>query len=147
MTDRLIESDYDKKLLIRFIEQHPIPFVCSVTKGRRRSIEQNKLQRLWCNEIAQQTYQTPEEVRGYIKLTIGVPILRAESEAFRVKYDAVLKPLSYEQKIALMMEPLDLPVTRLFTSSQKAQFLDQVFRHFVDKGLELTRPEEIGEAA
>jgi len=143
MTDRLIEDEHNRKLLIKFIEQQKLPFVITITQGRRRSVEQNKLQRLWMNEIAEQLGdQTPEQVRGYCKLTIGVPIMRAESETFREAYDRVLKPLLYEQKMALMMEPLDLPVTRIMTSKQKTEYLDQVYRHFLDKGVVLTIPME-----
>lgn len=143
--DRLIEDEHNRKLLLKFIEQHKLPFCVTVSPGRRRSIEQNRLQRLWCNEIAQQLGdQTPEEVRGYCKLTIGVPILRAENETFCERYDAVLKPLNYEQKIAIMMEPLDLPVTRIMTSKQKAKYLDGVRQHFTEKGIVLTIPDDMG---
>ena len=114
----------------------------SVVKGNKRSVEQNRLQRLWCVEISDQLGdRTPEEVRGYCKLAIGVPILRAESETFREQYDRVIKPLPYEQKLAVMMEPLDLPVTRYMTTKQKAQYLDAVFKHFTEQGVVLTQPE------
>lgn len=143
MSDRLIEDEHGRKLLVKFLEQHETPFVVSVAKGRPRSVEQNRLQRMWCNEISQQLGdRTPEEVRGYCKLTIGVPILRAESENFRERYDSVLKPLTYEAKMAIMMEPLDLPVTRIMSSKQKTEYLDQVYRHWTEKGIVLTRPED-----
>jgi len=145
MTDRLIEDEPNRKLLIRFIEGQVLPFSITITAGRRRSIEQNKLQRLWCNEISEQLGdQTPENVRGYCKLAIGVPILRAESEKFRVKYDAVVKPLPYEQKLAIMMEPLDMPITRFMTVRQKSKYLDGVYQHFSEKGLVLTIPDDAG---
>ena len=147
-TDRMIEDEYNRKLLVKFIETQKLPFCISLTPGRRRSIEQNKLQLLWMNEISDQLGdQTPEEVRGYCKLTIGVPILRAEHEAFCERYDSVLKPLSYEQKLAIMMEPLDLPVTRFMTTKQKTKYLDGVLQHFTQKGLVLTMPDEVGQAA
>lgn len=146
--DRLIEDERSRKLLIRYIEEQPFPFVVTLAKGRKRSVEQNKLQRLWMNEISQQLGdQTPEEVRGYCKLTIGVPILRAENAAFCERYDAVVKPLSYEQKLAIMMEPLDMPITRFMTSKQKTQYLDGVFKFFSEKGLVLTQPDTMGMAA
>lgn len=149
MTDRLIEDEPNRKLLLRFIEQQKLPFCISITPGRRRSIEQNRLQRLWCNEIAEQRGDTtPEEVRGYCKLTIGVPILRAENEAFCLRYDEVVKPLSYEQKMAIMMEPLDMPITRFMTTKQKTKYLDGVYQHFTEKGIVLTLPDEgLGQVA
>lgn len=144
MPDRVVETEYDLKMLIECISEYPKPFVCSLTKGSKRSVEQNKLQRLWIKQIAEQMHDTPEEVRGFCKLVYGVPILRVESEAFRIKYDEILKPLGYEQKIALMMEPLNLPVTRIMTTKQKTNYLDAIYRNFTEAGLTLTQPDDMG---
>jgi len=144
MTSRFLETDQDRRMLVRFIEAQPLPLVVSVSKGGKRTLQQNKLQRLWINEIAEQLGdQTPEEVRGYIKLTIGVPILREGHEDFRERYDAVIKPLPYEQKLALMMEPIDLPVTRLMSTKEHTAYLDGVHRHFSEKGIALTDPGDL----
>ena len=40
-----------------------------------------------------------------------------------------------------MMQPLDLPVTRLMTTAQKAAYLDAVQRHWLGQGVALTDPE------
>lgn len=141
MTIRTIETESDRLMLVRFIEGQKLPFIAELTPGKRRSVEQNKLQRKWMTEISEQLGdRTPEEVRAYCKLTIGVPILRAESELFREKYDSVVRPLSYEQKLAIMSEPLDMPITRLMTSKQKTFYLDAIFQHFSEKGIVLTIP-------
>lgn len=141
---RFVETERERHLLIRFIESQTLPITVSVTKGGKRSLKQNRLQRQWLNEISQQLGdQTPEEVRGYCKLTIGVPILRAENEAFREKYDAIVRPLPYEQKLALMMEPMDFPITRLMSIKQATAYLDGVHRHFSAKGIVLTDPGDL----
>lgn len=141
MPTRIINTENDLKMLLRFLEGRKPPFTVSITDGKHRSTEQNRTQRLWMREISEQLGDmTPEEVRGYCKLTIGVPILRAENDAFREKYDAVVRPLPYEQKIAFMMEPLDLPVTRLMTTKQKTDYLDGILRHFSEQGVVLTQP-------
>lgn len=141
MTTRTVESEHDRKMLIRFIEEHKLPFIAELTPGKRRSVEQNRLQRKWMTEISEQLGdRKPEEVRAYCKLTIGVPILRAENELFREKYDQIVRPLSYEQKLSIMSEPLDMPVTRLMTTRQKHAYLDAIFQHFSEKGIVLTVP-------
>ena len=143
MTTRVIDSEMDRDLLLRFIREHSLPFTIDVVKGKRRSVEQNRLQRMWLNEVAEQLGdRTAEDVRGYCKLTLGVPLLRAENEAFRAKYDAYVRPLPYDQKLAFMMEPLDFPVTRLMTTDQKTRYLDAMYRHFAEQGLQLTEPEQ-----
>jgi hypothetical protein len=141
---RYVDDEHDRRALLRFIETVPLPLTVSLTVGGKRSLKQNRLQRQWLNEIAEQIGdQTPEEVRGYCKLTIGVPILRAENEAFRERYDTIVKPLPYEQKLALMMEPLDFPITRLMTTKQATAYLDGVHRHFSEKGIVLTDPGDL----
>ncbi|MCB2080936.1 MAG: hypothetical protein KDE55_24950, partial [Novosphingobium sp.] len=145
MPTRFIETDRDRATFIRFVESQALPFSASVSRSGRRSVKQNKLQRLWLSEIAEQLGdRTPEEVRGYCKLTIGVPILRDENEDFRDKYDRIVRPLPYPQKLAIMMEPLDLPVTRLMTTKQHASYLDGIYRHFTEQGLALTDPDPFG---
>lgn len=144
MSVRFIETEADRRMLLKFIEGHKLPCTVNITKGGRRSLKQNRLQRQWLNEIAEQMGdQTPEEVRGYCKLTIGVPILRAENETFREKYDAIVRPMPYEQKLAIMMEPLDMPITRLMTTKQATAYLDGVFQHFSERGIVLTDPGDL----
>lgn len=122
-----------------------MPFTASVTKGKARSTEQNNLQRLWVGEIAHQlpgTYESAEHARGYCKLHIGVPILRNENEAFRLEYDRLIKPLPYEVKLKLMMEPFDFGITRLMDTKQKTRYLDDMHRHFSEQGVILTDPRD-----
>jgi hypothetical protein len=142
--NRTIQTGHDKAMAIKLLEGRPVPFTLTLTDGKHRSTAQNKLAHMWMAEIAQQKGDmTPSEVRAYCKLTIGVPLLRAENEAFREGYDRIVRPLSYEQKIDLMSEPLDLPVTRLMTTKQKTQYLDAIARHFGEQGIILTMPEDL----
>lgn len=147
MSSRLIDNEYERKMLIKRIEGQALPFTAEIVTGRRRSSDQNRLGRLWMKEISEQMGETPEYWRGYCKLTIGVPILRAENDEFRAKYDEHVKPLGYEAKLAIMCEPLDLPTTRLMTTAQKTAYLDTVFRHFSEQGVVLTIPEDLRRAA
>jgi hypothetical protein len=144
MAERFIENDGDRKMLIRFIEAQKLPMTVNIEMGRQRSKAQNRLQRKWMKEIADQLGdQTPEEVRGFCKLTIGVPILRMENERFREAYDRRVRPMPYEQKMAFMMEPFDLAVTRIMTTKQKTAYLDGVHRYFSERGIVLTNPGDL----
>jgi len=143
MVSRLIKTEFDRKMLVRFIGEQKMPFSISIERGAKRTTEQNKLQRLWMKEAAEQiSGNTSEELRGFCKLHFGVPILREENEDFREKYDAVVKPLGYDEKLAIMMEPLDLPVTRLMKTDQKSRYLDAIYRHFAEIGVVLTLPQD-----
>ena len=141
MSTIVVKTEGDRDRLIRLLQAREMPYTVNLTKGSIRSIEQNRLQRLWLNEAAEQGDHTAEEYRAYCKLTLGVPILRAENEAFAEQYDRIVKPLPYEAKLELMMEPIDFPVTRLMTSKQKTQYLDQMWRLFSGMGFQLIDPE------
>jgi hypothetical protein len=148
LTERVILTEQDRKLLYRFIATRKLPFTVTLTQGKKRSLDQNRLQRQWLSEIAYQLQdRSAEEVRGECKLTFGVPILREQNEKFREAYDSHLKHLPYETKIAMMMEPLDFPVTRLMTTKQHTEYLDAIHRHYSGLGLTLTDPDPIAHSA
>ena len=141
MVTRIIRTEADIALLVQYLRARKRPYTVDIVAGKHRTNEQNHLQRLWLNEAAEQLGDhTAEELRGICKLTFGVPILRAENTRFREAYDQHVKPLPYEQKVALMMEPLDFPVTRLMTTGQKTRYLDAIHRHFSGLGVALTEP-------
>lgn len=108
----------------------------------KRSAEQNRLQWLWLQEAEQQGDMTAGEYRAHCKLHVGVPLLRAESEHFRERYDAVVKGLDYETKISLMAEPFDFPVTRLMTVEQMTRYLERMRQYLAAQGVTLTAPEQ-----
>lgn len=142
MTSRVIQTETDRKNLLLWLGQVDLPATVSVVKGKKRSVDQNRLQRLLLNEISEQWEgHTPEEIRAYCKLTIGVAILKADSEEFSEKYDRLIRPHSYEEKLEMMALPLDFPVTRLMTTKQMTAYLDGIYRHFTSKGLVLTVPQ------
>lgn len=142
-TNRTIETEDQRRMLTKFIEGKKLPFTSTLTDGKHRSTDQNQLQRLWVNEIADQLGdRTAEDVRGYCKLHFGIPILRNENDAFRAEYDLVVRPLPYEAKLKLMMVPFDFGVTRIMTTKQKTAYLDAIHRHFSEEGVILTNPEE-----
>lgn len=144
MTTRVIENEMDRQATIRLLESRKLPCTVTFTKGKPRSPEQNRLQRLWVNEAAEQLQdETAEEKRAYCKLHYGIPILRAESDEYCEAYDKYIRPLTYEAKLAMMAVPLDYPVTRLMTSKQKKQYLDEMWQHFKGLGVQLTDPEEL----
>ena len=143
MTTSFIETEQHRKMLLRRLEGQKLPFTVSVSRGKKRSFWQNRLNRLWAGEIAEQLGdRTPEEVRGELKLTFGVPILCAENEAFCEAYDKHVRPLPYETKLAIMREPLDFPVTRLMKTDQQHRYLEAIFKFYTEQGVILTVPED-----
>jgi hypothetical protein len=142
MVTRVLRSVADRDDAWKLVESYGLPCTLNVKKGKDRSTEQNRLQRLWLNEAADQLGQSAEELRAYCKLHFGVPILRNEDEDFRAAYDRVIRPHSYEDKLCMMAIPLDFPVSRLMTTGQHKRYLDDVYGHFTAQGVKLTEPDE-----
>jgi len=139
----IVRSAEDMERVARLVGNLKPPLTLTVTSGASRSLEQNKLQRLWCMEAAEQLGdRTAEEVRGFCKLPYGVPIMREGHDDFRETYDRLIKPLPYETKLAYMMEPLDFPITRLMTVGEKSQYLDAMHKGLSELGVKLTEPSE-----
>lgn len=141
MGSAAIRTEHDRKMAIRRIENAELPCTMTLTKGAPRSIEQNRLNRMWMLELEQQGDMTAEEYRAYCKAFFGIPILLAENEAFRQQYEAIVKPLPYEQKMEIMKEPIDFPCTRLMTVKQEKRYLDAVYEHWTGRGFRLTDPD------
>jgi len=64
--------------------------------------------------------------------------MRAEDAEFRDSYDAVIRPLSYENKLIAMR---CWPVTSIMTKPQLSKFLEAVQVDFLARGTMLTFPE------
>ena len=112
-------------------------------KKHNRSEMQNRTVFMWYREIAKDKGdETATEVRPYCKLHYGVPILREDNDDFREDYDQIVRPLSYENKLKIMVEPLDLPVTRIMSVDQMQRYMEEVEKYGYSFGVELTIPNE-----
>lgn len=142
MATRVIREPEDIAKLSSFLSARTkFPLTVTVTQGANRSGVQNRLAQRWFTDIARQLGdQTHDDVRAECKLHFGVPILRAENEAFRQSYDSTMKHLPYEEKLAAV-KAFDLPVTRLMTAKQMTAFMDEMQRTWTQRGFRLTDPE------
>lgn len=141
MPTRVVETDADRDMLVKFIEGQKLPVTVDITSGKHRTTKANRLQRQWMNDIASQLGESAEYWRGWCKLHIGIGIIKADNEAFAKAYDDEIKPLPYELKMKLMQEPFDFAVTRKMTSAQMTLYLDTIQRDFTERGIQLTDPE------
>lgn len=110
----------------------------------KRSLDQNRLAFQWCKDAANQGDMTADEYRGYCKYHFGLAILCRDSEDYKEACRKVLGSLSYEQCIALMMEPHNYAVTRGMTKKQLTEYLDRMYQHFTGLGFRLTDPSTRG---
>lgn len=142
MTTRSIKTDADIDGLARLLRSRPLPLTVTIAKGLPKTSRQNRLQRQWCNDVAEQLGdRSAEDVRAFSKLHFGVPILRGDSEAYCAAYDELIRPLPYEVKLRYMAVPFDFAVTRAMSTKQLTRYLDAMATHWRGEGVHLTDPE------
>lgn len=143
MATRIIREPAHVDALADLLRGLKLPLTVTWTQGAPRRDAQNRLAQKWFTDIARHFGdRTHEDVRADCKLRHGVPILRAENEAFRMSYDRTMKHLPHEEKLAAIMA-FDLPVTRLMTVKQMSAFMDSVHREFAGQGVRLTDPDAL----
>ena len=125
------------------IEAAQLPCVVTIKEGEEKRRER---QNRFSHEVYAQVARllgdrSTSDVRAESKLHVGVAILRAHDEAFRAKYDQHIKPLPYETKLAVMVEPLELPVTSLMGVKVMAEYLTALLQYWDDRGASAMMPE------
>ncbi|KKK67187.1 hypothetical protein LCGC14_2956550, partial [marine sediment metagenome] len=86
MTSRVIKTGADRDDFIALLSSYKLPCTVNLTKGERRSVEQNKLQWLWMNEAAEQlgeyTASEYQAIASYISACRLCEVRMAISERF-----------------------------------------------------------------
>lgn len=121
-------------LLADFKEHKYIRVSWSTSKDR--TLDQNALWAAMYKRISDtcgdSTAYGAQEVKRYLKLHIGVPILRRDDEEFKALYDSVIKPHDYETKLKVIEL---VRVTSEFNTKQGAEYTDSIVRHYHDNGV------------
>jgi len=108
--------------------------------GKDRSLDQNAISHAWYQQLANELRE--EDALGWkcqCKLRIGVPLLCSEDEEYRAACYAVIKPLSYENRLIAMRH---WPVTSLMTKPQLSKYLEMMQADFAKRGVLLEFPLE-----
>ena len=107
--------------------------IYSWVSGIDRTVPQNKMFFWMYKAIGEQLYGNDEKLaRAECKLTIGVPILRAESESFRDIYDKVIRNHDYETKLQIVML---LPVSSELSKKGAIEYINTIFDTYAVKGV------------
>lgn len=149
-----LHTDNDKAACVSYIVRMPVdkPLSVEIREAEDpRTLAQNNLSFRWYADAGKQTGHTPQEVRAYCKLHIGIGILKSGTSKlcrkFAAQYDEIVRPLPYEKKLELMLPPIELPVTSLMTKKQKSEYLNQMQRHYAEQGIYLSSLTEEDELA
>jgi hypothetical protein len=137
-----VTKSEDLGRVVAFLAQAPLPYVVTFTAGEEgRRIAQNRMAFEIYKQVAQRLDgHTVEDVRAVTKLHCGIPIMR-EDDDFREKYDRIVRPLPYETKLQLMVDPFDFSVTRLMTVKQMSRFVTDALAYWDRAGVSVMLPE------
>lgn len=138
MATRILRTQSDIDGLARFLASNPLPVTVSVTKGAKRSTQQNRTAAMWYGQIGQECGDTQGAVKAQCKLRFGVPILERDNPAWVENWRDIYTPLPYTAKLRLFEY---LPVTSVFTTKQMSEYMDAVQREYRSQGIDLIDPE------
>lgn len=143
-TKHAITTTADLMKLLGWLKMQDLPITVAVRDGVDRSMSQNALAHKWFKEIADwMGDRDASSVRAHCKLNHGVKMLVTEDEEFRAKWhNMVMDRFSYEEKLDLMVEPFDFPVTRLMSVKQMSRWLDSIYAEFTAQGVPLSLPDD-----
>lgn len=143
MPTKVLREPAHIEALSRLLAGRKLPMTVTFVQGSDRTTAQNRLAQRWFSDISRQLGDvTHEDVRADCKVTFGVPILRAENDAFRISWDRRFGASDYET-VRNDVKTLDLPVTRLMTVKQMTAFMDEMQRYWSREGVRLTDPEAL----
>lgn len=102
--------------------------------GKDRTINQNALAFQCYADISlamPDSYPDVNDARAHCKLHYGVPIMRRDDTRFNDQYSKlILNRFTYEEKLQLMVEPIDFPVTRGMTRKQFREYIERISAEF-----------------
>lgn len=140
---RTLHTPHHTARLIVDLKAMTLPVVVAIREGEDRTDAQNKLSHKWYREASNWLGdQEPWQVRAECKLNIGIRMLVTESDDFREQWTRLIKDrFTYAEKLELMVEPTDYPVTRIMTTKQMIRYMDAVWQKYRAQDVPLTDPE------
>ena len=122
----VLHSDEDKNNLLKSLQQIELEYPIDVVIKKATRVEvwpKTGLSGSGSRMRHHKGIRRRGSIEAYCKLHFGVPILRRDSLEYRQKYDRIIRPMSYEQKLELMVEPFDFPVTSAMNVAQHGAVL------------------------
>lgn len=143
MTTRTINNGDDAARFFAWLGDMPFPYTITALKGAEaRSKAQNRTIHKWFSEIARDSDQESDaEVKAHCNLVYGVPIKRRDDPEWESVFGYLFDSLSYKAKIKAL-RVLDIPITRDMKVGQLREYMDQMQRDYLERGVRLTIPKE-----
>lgn len=143
MATKILRQPEHIDALCDLLRARKLPLTVSWEQGAPDTKRQNRLAQRWHTDIARQAGdRTHEQVRAFCKIRFGRPILCKDNEAMRMSFDKAFGHLTHEDAL-VVMEALDIPVTRLMNKPQMTEYMARVEEFFRGQGFQLTNPDDL----
>jgi len=120
---------------------HPFNVTVAPGEGQKRSLSQNGLFHMWMGQIAKATHDDPASVKADCHIRWGIPLFRAEDEAYARFIERALGGLN-RGRVKDMIEEGFIPCTRLMSKPLLSRYMESVWRGYA-ANVQLTDPEEL----
>ena len=141
MTEWAIKTPDDMMRFQHFMAGMEMPFVATAVKERDRTKAQNRMIHKWFGEIAAHKGDvTMHEVKAACNLSYGKPILMRDDPEWAEAFGQIFETLNHEAKLDAI-RILDLPFTRRMKVPQLKEYMDQMQKDALSRGIHLTDPE------
>lgn len=142
MPTKIVRDPLHIDALAALLKGRKLPLTVSWSQGASLSNQQRRLSFRWYGDISRQLGDVDTEtVRADCKVTFGVPILSADSDAFRDDWESGIGQFGYEGQ-RRVVKTMQVPVTSLMTVKQMTAYLDAIHRTY-SRQVRLTDPEAL----
>ena len=121
------------------------------TTGKDRTTDQNSL--AWqcyidLHKARSETFATVDDARSHCKLYHGIPLMLAQDEKYLEAWYRMIKDrFTTEEKLDLMLEPFNYPVTSMMKRETFSKWVDRLYAAFPDVPFRALREADNGKEA
>lgn len=141
MTAYYIKSEADRKLAMARLTSIPADgkWKVSIGKYEKRRDAQNKLNWRWVTAIAEQMYDSKEDIHTDNKLQLGAPILERDNDSFSEAWGMIAANLNHVEQLNAIRF---IDVTKIMTVKQMAEYLSDMELHYERNGIMLPKKDD-----
>ena len=120
---------------------HPFNVLVKHGVGDKRSLSQNGLFHAWMGQIAKATHDDPASVKAECHIRWGIPLFRAEDEAYSDFIQAALGGRN-RGAVKVMIEAGYIPCTSIMSKPLLSRYMDHVWQEYAPH-VRLMDPQEL----
>ena len=144
---RIVRNDHERLKHMSYLSQRELPYTATEEDGEKvkRSTATNRLYWLWVTQAANECGDTKEGVHYDLKRRFLLKIYYRDSNSFAGMCDSIkaLQNLDLQHYDMIAKEVVGLVSTAKATDVQMSEYLNDIYRFYLEQGLCLKTPDEL----